>query len=163
MIKPDSRSTLRIVAVLGLTIPALVAIGLAGGCPLSDWYARRMPPRTYKSAALGNVVADLEREGVIPLGTTWESEDLKSRPVSMTAILPTDREAVHQIAERAGVIIGYPMGQEGQITGPLHVRSAAGSKARAEGTVRVGARRRPPTRQDGNDSTVLLPLFASLA
>jgi hypothetical protein len=128
LITPDLRSTRHVGVVLGLTIPALLAIALAGGCPMTDWYAPRMPPRAYRSAALGSVIADLERENVIPSGTTWESPDLKSLPVNMTSyLLPTARDAVHEVALRAGVIIGYPMGQEGQVTGPLHIRAASES------------------------------------
>jgi hypothetical protein len=133
VIRPDLRSTVRAVAVVSLSLPLLIAVALLGGCPFTDWYAPRMPPRSFTAAPLGDVIAEIERNGVIPVGTTWEADPLKSRKVTLTPLLfPTDREVVREIALSAGVIIGYPMGQEGQILGPLHVRAAAGAKPGVE-------------------------------
>jgi hypothetical protein len=133
VIKPDSKSVFRTVAILGLTIPILIGIALLGGSSISDWYARRMPPRSYERVPLYWVIQDLEAHGVIPLGTTWESDSLKGQPLTMkTWLLPTDREVILRIAQGAGMVIAYPMGQHGEIMGPLHVRATAGGKPGVE-------------------------------
>ena len=138
MIQPDLKATIRTVTVVTLTLAGLIWIGLAGGCPLSDWYARRMPPRSYHHVPLSAIMRDLETHAVIPLGTVWEAEALKS--VSVTAELrffPTDREAVRLIAEAAGVVMAYPMDVHGGIMGPIHVRSAAGDRPGVQWLPRV--------------------------
>jgi hypothetical protein len=90
-----------------------------------------MPPRVYDHQQLDNVIADLERNGVIPLGTTWEAEALKSRRVSASFwFLPTDRDALARIAESAAVAFKYPMGQHGQIVGSIVVSEAVDGEPR---------------------------------
>jgi hypothetical protein len=100
VIQPDLRATIRAVTVVSFTVLGLIWIALAGACPMSDWYARRVPPRSYRQVALADVLRDLENHAVIPLGTVWEAEELKALPVTIDLLFfPTDREAVRLIAE----------------------------------------------------------------
>jgi hypothetical protein len=125
VIQPDLRATIRAVTVVSFTVLGLIWIALAGACPMSDWYARRVPPRSYRQVALADVLRDLENHAVIPLGTVWEAEELKALPVTIDLLFfPTDREAVRLIAEKAGIVLAYPMDTHGGILGPIHVRNA---------------------------------------
>ena len=138
MIQPDLKATIRTVTVVTLTLAGLIWVGLAAGCPMSDWYARRMPPRSYHHVPLSTVMRDLEIHAVIPLGTVWEVEALKSVPVTADLrFFPTDREAVRLIAEAAGVVMAYPMDVHGGITGSIHVRSASGNRPGVQSLPRV--------------------------
>ena len=128
MIRPDLRAAVRVVTVVPVTLACLIWIGLAGGCPMSDWYARRLPPRSYRQVSLAAVIQDLEVHGVIPVGTVWEADSLKAIPVTQDFwLFPTDREAVRLIAERTGVVMAYPVDTHGGILGPIHIREAAGA------------------------------------
>jgi hypothetical protein len=123
VIRPTVPSTFATAGVVAFVLSALGVITFIATSSYSDFFAPRMPPRVYDHAQLGRVIADLEASAVIPLGTAWESEALKSRPVSASFwFLPTNRAAVRRIAESAGVAFEYPMGQHGEILGSIVVR-----------------------------------------
>ena len=126
MIQPDLRATIRVLAVVPVTLACFVFVSLAAGCLISDWNARRVPPRSYRNKPLGEVIQDWESHGVIPIHSVWESETLKSIPVTLEIWrFPSDREAVEILAKRTGVVIAYPMDQHGGVEGPLHIRRAS--------------------------------------
>jgi len=133
VIKPDLRWVARTTLLVAFTVPCLIAVGFAGGCSAHDWYARRMPPRSYVGAPFAEVIRNLEDCGVLPLGTSWQSEPLKRRRVSYGSIsFPTDREVIWQLAMEAGVVVGYRMDTHGSIRSSLHIRDAAGAKPGVE-------------------------------
>ncbi len=120
----------RRVSLIGLyALSALTAIGLLVVLILpGGWWDRQlMPPRSYRTVPLGDVVADLERNGVIPLGTTWASPSLKSRPVTASFwFLPPASEAIDSISRSAGVLAVCPWQRTCTLCGehfggPMHI------------------------------------------
>jgi hypothetical protein len=90
--------------------------------PPFKWYRPLMPPRSYRSATLGHVIADLERNGVIPAGATWATPELRERTVTLELWdLAPDREALSRVARAAGVSIAFPADTHGSIAGPVRV------------------------------------------
>jgi hypothetical protein len=118
----------RAVVTAGLalaTILALVFLVLLGSQPNSWWYVPRMPIRVYKSSPLDQVIKQMEDHGVIPLGTEWETETLKQKHVTVSFwFLPTDLEALGQLAAAAQVVIEYPPAYHGELRGSIRVRRA---------------------------------------
>ena len=118
-------------------ITCIVVVAVPGGW----WEQRLMPPRSYQAVPLGRVVADLERQGVIPLGTTWESEALKARPVTASFwFLPSASSAVNTIATAAGVVARAPWAHRCSLcgehfAGPMHVLPAQQGRAGLERTL----------------------------
>jgi hypothetical protein len=86
------------------------------------WYRPLMPPRSYRSTPLAHVIADLERNEVIPPGATWAAPDLRERAVTLELWdLAPDREALDRVARAAGVSIAFPQDTHGSIIGPVRV------------------------------------------
>ena len=94
-----------------------------------SFFARRMPPRAYSAKPLSEIIADMENQGLIPLGTTWENEGLKARKVTVSYwLLPTDLDALDKLASAAGVVIEIPVEVEAQVVGSARVRSISGGR-----------------------------------
>jgi len=92
--------------------------------PPSSWYQPLMPPRSYRSTPLELVLADLQRNGLIPPGTTWETPGLRDRRVTLDLLdLSTHRQVLSRVARAAGVAIEFPRDTHGNIAGPVHVLS----------------------------------------
>ncbi len=106
-----------------ISIALLVVLVLPGGW----WEWHLMPPRSYSAAALGEVVADLERNGVIPVGTTWASPSPKARAVTVSFwFLPPASTAVADISRSAGVLAVCPWQRKCTLcgehfSGPMHI------------------------------------------
>jgi hypothetical protein len=80
--------------------------------------------RNYQNTPLQTVIEDLEAHHVIPAGTKWQSDSLKSRAVSTRWLLPTTHEALRSVAESSGVEIVYPVrGIHGLISGSIRIQS----------------------------------------
>jgi hypothetical protein len=108
---------------LALLLGLLLILAVALSTPYS-WYRPRMPPRSYRSTPLADVMADLERNEVIPPGTQWTAPDLRERAVTVELWdLAPDREALSRVARAAGVSIAFPAGIHGDILGPVRVFS----------------------------------------
>lgn len=114
--------------------------------PSSSWYLPLMPPRSYRSAPLALVLADLERNGLIPPGTDWATPGLLDRRVTLDLLdLSTHRQVLSRVARAAGVSIEFPRDVHGNIAGPVHVLGEPSSTA-----LRTTARRSP--HMGGDDS-----------
>ena len=128
----DRRLTL--LEVLGRPIVCLalllgqVAVVIVNVSPPSSWYQPLMPPRSYRSTPLEDVLADLERNGLIPPGTEWATSDLRDRTVTLDLLdLSTHRRVLSRVARAAGVSIEFPTDTHGNIAGPVHVLSEPSS------------------------------------
>jgi hypothetical protein len=113
------RTILLTVFVLGL-LAILVALAAA---PSSELYAPRSLPRVHEGISLEVVIRDLEANDVIPSSTNWESEELRLIPITVSWIWPTDKKALHEIAQAAGIVIDYSPEYHGQIDRPILIRN----------------------------------------
>jgi hypothetical protein len=105
-----------------LAILALIsAVALVVVTPPGNLLAPRSGARDYDRTPLGDVLVDLEENGIIPNGTTWDSDALRERPVTTSWLFPRDKQALHMVAISADVIIEIPLGTHAQIVGPVTV------------------------------------------
>ena len=109
--------------VVGATLACVVLVVFLA---IADLYAPRASAGVFRDVALGQIIARLENNNVIPRGTTWADTSLRERRVSVAWLWPTDREALAAIAREANVEIEYPMGHHGDIWGPISIRNASG-------------------------------------
>lgn len=121
-----ARTSIRVTVAVAAIVLALVVVVMIAGTPSSYWYEQRMLPRRYTSIPLATVIADLETNYVIPRGTTWSEESLKTRPVTVWWVWPSDKEALLAISQVANVTFTYQMGHHGEIWVPVHVTPAQG-------------------------------------
>jgi hypothetical protein len=119
-----ARTSIRVAIAVAAILLALVVVVMIAGTPSSYWYEQRMMPRKYTSIPLATVIADLEANYVIPRGTTWSDESLKRRPVTVSWVWPSDKEALLAVSQVSHVTFTYQMGHHGEIWAPVQVTQA---------------------------------------
>jgi hypothetical protein len=103
------------------------------GAPASWWNGAWAPARNFQQATLESVVADLEATGVLRRNSTWASDDVRRRLVTVHyAPFHPSHSVIEFIAAAAGVVIeapahAYCLGGV-EVVGPAHIRPASGSE-----------------------------------
>jgi len=121
-----------------------VAVVIVTFSPPSSWYQPLMPPRSYRSTPLAHVLADLERNGLIPPGTEWATSGLRDRTVTLDLLdLSTHRRVLSRVARAAGVSIEFPTDTHGNIAGPAHVLSEPSSTSPCKSALRPASSNPP--------------------
>ena len=126
----STRNSIPITLVLLAFLIALLLIVWIVVTPLRDWQGPYIGYRAFRATPLATVIDDLERHDLIPVGTTWESPDLKTLPVTLRWLWATQYDALHDLARAARVEIVYPAGYHGDVVGPIriqHLTSGEGS------------------------------------
>lgn len=118
-----SRKLAVIAGFIFVTVLALLSL-VVFPAPSYDWRAPRSAPRDHRAVPLRVIIEDLERNRVIPAGTTWESSELKERRVTVGWFLSRDRAVLEYIAKAGEVVIGFPMGHHGEVWGPISIGEA---------------------------------------
>jgi TonB family protein len=122
-LKPVSAWTALVISICVIT--AVITLAFLGGMPLAFWFEPRMKPATYQSEPLGRVIDDMEKQKIVPAGTVWDEQELKSVPITISVDLTRGLTNLKVLARTARVTIEYPMGQHGEIAGPIRIRRAS--------------------------------------
>jgi hypothetical protein len=116
------------------TLLVVLFTGVLMSMPLSWLYSDWAPARDFRQASLESVVRDFEVTGVLPRGTTWASEELKHRSVTVRySFFHESQTVIGIVAGAAGIVIEGPA-YAGcsicgiHIAGPAHIRAAIGSE-----------------------------------
>lgn len=113
----------------------VVVLCLIAAAPISWLYGEWAPARDFRGVTLEQVVADFERTGIVPTGSTWASLDLKQRRVIVRYSFYHHPSTVLDIvAKKAAIVIEGPA-EFGcsicgvHILGPVAIRPAAANEA----------------------------------
>ena len=69
------------------------------------------------------MISELEAKEIIPRGSRWARADLEQTKVTVDVrFLSTDFETLDQIAVAARLHIQVPVGQHGELRGPIDIR-----------------------------------------
>ncbi len=98
--------------------------------PTSSLYGPVIWHASYRGEPLSTVIEDLEKAKLIPPGTAWVDESLKTRPVTLRWLIATPDEVVEDLAAKAKIQIEYPSGYHGNMIGPVRVGPAGPSGGR---------------------------------
>jgi hypothetical protein len=119
------RTSVATTLVVSATVLALVVVYVVGVTPPTAWHAPDIGPRAYSGVVLEEVLQDLEHQGLIPAGTSWQEPVLRRRRVTARWFWIRDTEALELIGQSAGVTFEYPVGHHGEIWGPVRVLNAS--------------------------------------
>ena len=101
--------------------------------PSSWWHSEWAPARNFQQASLESVIADLEATGVLHKGSTYASDHVKHRTVTIQyAPVHPPHIVIEFVAAAAGVVVeaparAYCLGGV-DVAGPAHIRPALGSE-----------------------------------
>ena len=117
----------RALLLFAFLLALLTGIWLALGSP-NSFRAKRSGYRAYRDVALRTIIEDLENHGVIPAGTSWESDDLEQRRITVKWLWATGIDALGQVAAAAQVDVAYPAGYHGELLGPCRIQQPTSAK-----------------------------------
>jgi hypothetical protein len=117
------------------TLLIVLILALLAAAPLSWLYGAWAPARDFRGATLEQVVDDFEATGVLPKGSTWASDSLKQRRVTVRYSFSHQPATVIEIvASKVGVVISGQADSRCSICGlhiqgPVHIRPATDREA----------------------------------
>ena len=120
--------------VIVSTLATVLLAGATMSVPVSWLYSDWAPARDFRQASLESVVRDFETTGVLPNGTTWASETLKHRLVTVRySFFHEPQTVLGMVARAAGIVIEGPADARCtlcgfHIDGPVHIRAAIASE-----------------------------------
>lgn len=124
--------------LLAGTLLIVLVLALLAAAPIGWVYGEWAPARDFRNATLEQVVADFEATGVLPEGSTWASDSVKQRRVTVRYAFYYQRATVIEIvASKAGIVFAGPADFRCSICGfhvlgPVNIRPAADGEANVQ-------------------------------
>lgn len=119
---------LKMALLITAVIVCLLVVIFIAARPMRSLYGPLVWHASYENAPLARVIDDLERAHVIPAGTVWADASLKNRRISVRWLLADPEDVLGDLATRAVVRIGYPVGYHGDMIGPAELSPAEPTK-----------------------------------
>lgn len=111
----------------------VIAILVLSATPPGELFESWVPSRAFRNERLEDVIHDLEVSRVLLPGTTWESDGLKDRLVTLRYRYYSVSNAIDAVGQAADVVIECPANFRCSLCG-RHITGAASVKAVKEGS-----------------------------